>query len=147
MRKTAQTEDRASRQKGFTLVEVTISMLILTFGLLALGPLSAMVVRTNQVSGRKSVAVVLCQERMEEYRRAGYNGIPATGTSVTDYVAINTATNQMTVSSSNPGGLSYRRVTQVATVGSPAASHLKKVQVNVFWAGSLSVQLDTIVAQ
>lgn len=135
------------RQHGFTLIEVTLSMLVLTFGLLALGPLSTIVVRTNQISGRKSMAVILGQTRLEEYRRAGYAGLPAAGTTLTDYVFMSTSTQQMTVSTSNPGGLSYRRVTQVSTMGSPAIPHMRRVVVNVFWAGNLSVQLGTLVAQ
>lgn len=57
---------KLSKQSGFTLVEVLMSMLILSVALLGLAKISATVIRSNSFSESYTVATALGQDKLEE---------------------------------------------------------------------------------
>jgi type IV pilus assembly protein PilV len=115
-------------------MEVLIAMVILTVGLLGMAALTTGIINSNKLSNRISAATVLAQDKMEDIKRLGYSGIPASDTTTTeDY---NTITNYAL----------YKRVT-FTEVANPAAG-MKKITVTVYWdADDHSVVLNTILAK
>jgi len=56
----------AHRERGFTLVEVVMTMVVLSVGLLSLAPLMMAVVRGNRFAQNMTLATTLAEDRMEE---------------------------------------------------------------------------------
>ena len=120
---------------GFTLMEVLAAMLILSVGLLGMAALITGIISSNKLSNRISTATVLAQDKMEDIRRKGYDGVGNIGGSDED---------------ENPvtGYSKFRRVTSIKGVGTPAVSGLKSITVTVSWdSNAHSVELKTILAQ
>jgi len=122
-----------NNNSGFTLMEVLVAMLILSVGLLGMAALITGIINSNKLSNRISTATVLAQDKMEEVRRVGYSGMPASNTTTTENY--NTITNYSL----------YKRVT-LTEVANPAAG-MKKITVTVYWDTNKSVVLQTILAQ
>jgi len=120
--------------KGFTLLEILVAILVLSIGLLGMAALTGGIIHNNKFSKELTTATILAQDQMEEIRRLGYSGTPSTDTDATeDY---NSITNYP----------SYKRVTSTR-VNNPAAG-MKKATVTVCWdSDSHSVALQTILAE
>ena len=56
------------RQGGFTIIEVTIGMLFVAIGLLALAGLHAVSIRGNSISNHLMYATYMAQDRLEYFR-------------------------------------------------------------------------------
>ncbi len=125
-----QPECNSHHDKGFTLIEVLVSIVILALGLLSLATLASTVMHGNAFGKEMTVATTLAEERMEEVKRLGYaNAETAAGTE--NYGTI-----------TNYGD--HRRVTSVSA-STPAAG-MKTVTVTVFWgADAYSVTLSAII--
>jgi prepilin-type N-terminal cleavage/methylation domain-containing protein len=126
---------------GFTLIEVLVAIVILTFGLLAVGSMQISAIRGNFMGGNTSIALSLASEKMEHLLNADYNNtVP--NTNLTDS---NTGNNSPSLISSitsvdheepvseegtvGAGGF-YRRIWNIATQTSPPS---KSVMVIVTW--------------
>lgn len=137
-----QTQNQKGRNaKGFTLIEVMIAIVILSVGLLGMASLTIGIIKGNKVSNDLTMATTCAQDKLENFQRLTYTGIPTTTTTETeDY---NCGTVDMT------GYENYKRVT-LTTIDSPAAN-MKTVTVTVFWRdahlGEHSVELSTIFSQ
>lgn len=59
-------------QKGFSLVEVMVAVVILTIGLLALAQLMVMATRSNALSGRMTSSAAIAKERLELLKAAPF---------------------------------------------------------------------------
>jgi type IV pilus assembly protein PilV len=70
------------RRDGFTLVEVVVSMIILTVGLLALARGAMGVVRQMRSGNQSAIAAMVAQSRMEKMRSKACTSI-STGTATT----------------------------------------------------------------
>ncbi len=119
---------------GLTLLEVLITMLILSVGLLGMAGLTTGVMRGNAFSSRVTTATTVAEQKIEEMRRIGYTGAPLADTIITeDYHAM----------TDYP---SYKRVTSIKMMN--PADAMKVITVTAFWDSDRhSVSLKTVLAE
>jgi len=112
---------RIKDQRGFTLMEVMISVIILSVALLALAGLQIISIRGNSFGGTMTEAITLARDRIEDMKRDDWENV-ASGSDT--QVA---------------RGISYARNWQAQTVG-----NTKEVTVTVSWdSGNHQVSLAT----
>jgi len=63
----------SQNNKGFTLIEVLVAMVILSIGLLGTAALLTGIIRGNQVSNRITAATTLAQDKMENIKSVIYS--------------------------------------------------------------------------
>jgi|APSaa5957512622_1039677.scaffolds.fasta_scaffold83101_1 type IV pilus assembly protein PilV len=140
--------NKASRQnsvdlkkgsQGFTLIEVLITIVILSVGLLGMAALNVGIINGNAFSKNLSTATTCAQDKMDDLRRLGYANTSATNATVTeDYNSITDYA-------------AYKREI-VTTVDSPAPM-MKTITVKVYWKDTAQsdhlppVELKTILAR
>ena len=76
--------DSAKREWGFTLVEVMISLVILSVGSLGLAPLTLSIIKANSLSNQMTRATILAEDKMEELKRLSYTHVQYTQLRDTD---------------------------------------------------------------
>jgi type IV pilus assembly protein PilV len=120
--KTAKKKD----QRGFSLIEVLISMLILGVGLLGMSSMVVSVMQATAQSKETSAATVLLQDKMEGLRNTSVNAL--------------TPGND----SASMGNITYLRQWAISTVG-----NLKTITVTVNWTrrGPHNVSATTLRGQ
>ena len=128
-----------ANQDGFTLIEIFITIVLLTIGLLGTAALTTGVIRGNLASKNMTTATTIAQTCLEENRRIGYSNagaVPAGGS--------NSCVSGTVVVSS--GGLSFTRTLTIDT----SVANIKTLTVAVSWSegavGTKSVSLVTIMA-
>jgi prepilin-type N-terminal cleavage/methylation domain-containing protein len=99
--------NRLTKPKGFTMIEMLVTLVILTVSLLALAALMAVTVRNNSFGGSMTEATTFGQDKLEELRAVRwetildgtYNDQPhgSTGTSYTRRWDVVTSWNRKTV--------------------------------------------------
>ncbi len=62
-----------NNKRGFTLLEVMISLVVIAVGLLGIAELSTSVIRGNSFSDKMTTALILAQDRLEELRNLNFN--------------------------------------------------------------------------
>lgn len=105
------------RDSGFTLIETVIALLVLTIGLLGTAALAISVMQGNNDSRQISTATALAQDKMEEIRGLGYQGVIDNDPSGTESIEVDSHT--------------YRRDV-VMNVDSPA-QFMNTLTVTVYW--------------
>ncbi|WP_024300978.1 prepilin-type N-terminal cleavage/methylation domain-containing protein [Pseudogulbenkiania sp. MAI-1] len=110
----------STRQRGFSLLEVLITLVVLGGGLLAIGGLYGKIMNGSAAAKERSEAVVLAEQKLEELRYALYASIAAGSDSV----------NAATGSGSSAN---FSRNWSVTSSSSPA---YKTVTVTVSWTDS-----------
>ena len=65
-----------SKPKGFTLIEVLITLIILSIALLALAALMASTTRSNSYGGHITEAATFVQDKLEELRAIPWKNVP-----------------------------------------------------------------------
>jgi prepilin-type N-terminal cleavage/methylation domain-containing protein len=120
------------QNRGFTLIETMLAMLILSVGVLGTTMLTINAIAGNVTSNRITAATTFAQERIEEIEQLGYgNADTAVGTE--DY-------------GSNTYYSLHKRVTSIAA-DTPAAN-MKTVSVQVYWRSDQeSIIVRTILAK
>lgn len=121
-------------QSGFTMIEVVVTTILIGFMFIALSESIAGVQTLNRQARNYLSANEYAQHRMEYYRNAGYNAIPASE----DFT------------SSLPGELGTPRSGLMTfTDLSPAIASLKKLDITISYKdGAIrTIQLSTLVAQ
>ena len=67
--------EQINNKKGFTIIEVLIAVLILSFGILGTGALLVTVIKTNHLGNHMSKATTAAQLTMEEVRQKQFFNI------------------------------------------------------------------------
>jgi type IV pilus modification protein PilV len=124
---------------GFTLIEVLVAIVILTFGLLAVGSMQVSAIRGNFMGGNTSIALSLASEKMEALLNADYNSTDPntdlrdsnTGNDGT-LSSVTSVDHQETVSEEGVvgAGAFYRRIWNISDQPTPIT---KNVVVIVTW--------------
>jgi prepilin-type N-terminal cleavage/methylation domain-containing protein len=123
---------------GFTLIEVLIAIVILTFGLLAVGSMQVSAIRGNFMGGNTSIALSLASEKMEHLLNADYNStnpdtdLRDTKTGSLSQIVAGQTDHEEQISEEGAvvaGGF-YRRIWNIANQNSPPS---KSVMVIVTW--------------
>ena len=68
---------------GFTLMEVLITIVLLTVGLLGMAALTTGIINGNTHSRRLTTATTLAQDKIEDVRRLGSSSMPSVDTTTT----------------------------------------------------------------
>lgn len=110
-----------SHQKGFTLIEVMVAILLLTVALLGLAAVTTTVIRGNALSQTLTLATTLARDKMEELKGVNYDALPTL--TATDY-----ATAEGTFQTSAAGSYYKREWTSPGT-------DTKTIHVRVTWQG------------
>lgn len=127
------------KHTGFTLIEVLITLLIISFGLLALGQFDARLMSDSAHAKRKTEAIHLAKDKIDQYRN--FNGAALLGSG---FAAISSG--EDVVESRYTGAEApmtrYNRTWTVTTLG----SNTKQLEVTVSWGGkSTEAAEDTSV--
>jgi type IV pilus assembly protein PilV len=120
---TERAQDQAASEGGFTLIELMVALVIIAVGVMTLSGIQTRSSRDVHMTGRRTNALALAEQRIEMARSAGYTG------AVSD--------------SGATGPFSWTCHVNVADV------ELKSVTVSVRWtdnAQTQSLQLMTLLA-
>jgi prepilin-type N-terminal cleavage/methylation domain-containing protein len=115
---------RKMNKKGFTLIELTITMFILGFVLLAMGTHIGLVMKTTVKDKRITAATSLLQDKMEGLKKV-------------DYTSISNGSD-----SASAIGATYTRNWNVTSI----SNNMKQVQVTVTWQGG-TLSGSTVISQ
>src|SRR5574343_1348402 len=97
---------RSSR--GFSMIEVMISVVVLGFGLMALAALQTSLIRSSAETKAQTVALQLAKDKLEDLRSFG---------TLAGYQAVTTGTDTVNDSNGNLGGVNYSRAWTVTRFG------------------------------
>lgn len=132
-------EQSLSDQRGFTLIELFIAIVVLTIGLLGTAALTTGVVRGNLSAKNMTAATAIAQSCFEENRRVGYASAGAVPAGGSNSCVSGNAT--VTVN-----GLAFTRTLAIDA----SVSNIKTLTVTVSWSegatGTKSITLKTILA-
>ncbi|MBW2040083.1 MAG: type IV pilus modification protein PilV [Deltaproteobacteria bacterium] len=93
---------RLKDTKGFTLLEVLITLIILSVGLLGLASMQIMAVKGNSFGQQMTVASTLAQNKLEELRKANFDSIANGNDTYSDQINGVSYTRQWTVQDDTP---------------------------------------------
>ncbi len=120
------------KESGFTLLEVLVSLTILSVGLLALALLQTTAIKGNTTAAKNMIAMQIAQDQLEWFRRQPWASIVSSNPSMD---AAWTSANVYATLPDNPGGdtversgTSFYRAWRVVTSGT-----LRVITVWVCW--------------
>jgi type IV pilus assembly protein PilV len=120
-----------SVEEGFTLIEIMITLVILSIGLFALAGLQVSAIKGNAFSKRMTAAVSIANQKLEQIKDTAYANI------------LSESSTQITQSN-----LQFTR--QVTVTNNSPLANTKTVNVTVTWSdgsNSHSVPITTIFSQ
>lgn len=117
------------RSKGFTLIEVLVAMVILSFSLLALAGLMVTTTKNNAFGGHMTEAATFAQDKLEELRAIKWE---------------NLIDGNSTDQQGGSTGINYTRNWNVATSGV-----LKTITISINWQdrANHSIRLTSVLSQ
>ena len=104
-----------ARSGGFSLIEVLIAMLILSFGVLSMGGLQLAALKSNQIAGNMSLAATLAKD-YSEMMRSNWGLSSTTTVSANPYLFDTSVSSSFTATPSTTCGASTCNVSQMATL-------------------------------
>lgn len=101
--KPAQNDKQAQGQRGFTLIETSISMVVMMIAGLAVSSLFVFSLQNNVGGGERALAMAVAQQQMEQLRSVAYEDATLTAGSITStvrngdhgYTVVKTITDQL----------------------------------------------------
>ena len=119
------------KEKGFTLVEVLIAVMVLAIAFLAMYQMQAMAVRGNETANQVTIATMLAQDKMEEIRNTNYDDVTNLNFPTENYGMV-------------PNFPQFRREVAVTENG-----RVKTVRVTVLWkvVRTFRVSVDTLLTK
>jgi type IV pilus assembly protein PilV len=121
-----------SDDSGISFIDLMLSLVVLTIGVLALMDLQVIATRSNSSSSGTVIAISLAEEKIETFKNMAFTSIASQpSTTWTDPATNITYTTAVTVTNNQP------------------ISGVKKVAVTVTWsdkAGNHSVPMATVIA-
>ena len=124
-------KSQVSIEEGFTLIEIMITLVILSIGLTALAGLQVSAIKGNTFSKRMTAAVSIANEKLEQMKDTDYANI------------LSESSTQITRSN-------MRFTRQVTVTNNSPLANTKTVNVTVTWSdgsNSHSVPITTIISQ
>jgi prepilin-type N-terminal cleavage/methylation domain-containing protein len=120
---------------GFTLIEVLVAIVILVFGLLAVGSMQIAAIRGNFMGGNTSIALSLASEKMEDLLNKDFNHADLDDSVTGNNANLSSTTSvdhQETISEEGVVGAGgfYRRIWNVGDQATPTT---KNIMVIVAW--------------
>jgi type IV pilus assembly protein PilV len=109
--------------RGYTIVEVLVGIVLLSFGILAVAQMQIMTMNSNKLANQKTMAITLAQDKAEYFRTIPYTTIG--NTPLSD--SVGSYTRSWVVENNTP------------------ANNMKRVTITVSWSGK-QVQMQTIIA-
>jgi prepilin-type N-terminal cleavage/methylation domain-containing protein len=122
---------------GFTLIEVLVAIVILVFGLLAVGSMQIAAIRGNFMGGNTSIALSLASEKMEDLLNKDFNhadlndGVSGNNSTLSSTTSVDHQENISEEGAVGTGAF-YRRIWNIADPPT-AATNTKNVMVIVTW--------------
>ena len=125
----------AASVAGFTLIEVLVAVVILVFGLLAVGSMQIAAIRGNFMGGNTSIALSFASEKMEDLLNKDFNHADLADSNTSNNSSLSSTTSvdhQEYISENGTVGIGgfYRRIWNVVNEASPPR---KSVVVIVTW--------------
>ena len=117
--KTAQNDKKAKGQRGFTLVETTISMVVMMIAGLAVSSLFVFSVQNNVGGGERALAMAVAQQQLEQLRSVTYED-----------TTLNVGTTSSTLRNGNRGYTVAKTITE-ETNDDNSSRNLKKITIVV----------------
>ena len=114
---------------GFTLIEVLVAIVILTFGLLAVGSMQISAIRGNFMGGNTSIALSLAGEKMEDLLNKDFNhadlndGVTGNNGNLSSTTSVDHEENISEEGVVGAGGF-YRRIWNIANQTSPTSKSI-----------------------
>jgi type IV pilus assembly protein PilV len=125
-----------SIEEGFTLIEIMITLVILSIGLVALAGLQVSAIKGNAFSKRMTTAVSIANQKIEQFKDTSYANI------------LSESSTQITTTHPNQPSMTFTR--QVTVTNNSPLANTKTVNVTVTWSegsSSHSVPITTIFSQ
>ena len=127
---------QGSIEDGFTLIEIMITLVILSIGLVALAGLQVSAIKGNTFSKRMTSAVSIANQKLEQIKNTAYDNI------------ISESSTQITTNYPNQPSMTFTR--QVTVMNNSPLANTKTVNVTVTWSDGSnlhSVPVTTIISQ